>query len=170
MEMSASLEAHDIPDLESHRSELESLARACGSDLIALVQGVQERFGFLPRNVLALVAGGAGVSLARLYGVATFYGSFFLAPRGERILRVCTGTACHVGGSHRITEALSDHLGIAPGETSEDRSFTLDNVPCVGCCSLAPVMMVGDRSHGRLDGPSAVGVVRDLREKSEAAA
>lgn len=165
--MAGFLENHNIPDLESDRDELEELVSHRGSDLVSLVQAIQTKYGFVPKNALELVAGLARVSLARLYGLATFYGSFSLRPRGKRILRVCTGTACHVGGAHRITEALSEHLGLAAGETSKDRAYTLDSVPCVGCCSLAPVLMVNDRSHGRMDGPQAVDVVRNLRAAGE---
>jgi len=157
------LENADLTDLDDRSGEIEDLLARAGPDLVSALQTIQEAYGFLPRTVLRHLSRRNGIPLARVYGVATFYSSFFLAPRGKHVLRVCCGTACHVGGSTRILEALSEDLGIQPGETTADFHFTLDTVGCVGCCSLAPVVVVGDESHGRLTRSGALEVVAALR-------
>ena len=159
-----SLKYEDLPDLDAHRDELDAIAAAAGADITTLIQTVQGTFGFLPRNALAHISRHTGTPLAQLYGIATFYTSFALQPRGKHIVRVCDGTACHVRGSARITDALSERLRIAPGDTTKDRLFTLDVVSCVGCCSLAPVIMVGERSHGRLDKQRAIELIETLAD------
>jgi NADH-quinone oxidoreductase subunit E len=98
-----------------------------------------------------------------MYGVATFYAQFRLNPVGKHIVKVCHGTACHVQNANAITEALEESLGIADGETTEDRLFTLESVACLGCCSLAPVMMIGDETYGKLTGNQAVRIVKNIR-------
>ena len=118
--------------------------------VIAVLQKVQEHFGYLPRAALERVAGCLEVPLSRLYGVATFYAQFKLKPRGRHIIRVCKGTACHIQGSPKIAERIEETLGISSGETTEDLRFTLEEVACVGACALAPVVMVDDEPHGRL--------------------
>ncbi len=156
------LPSRDLPDLEAHLPSLETLVEEDGGDPIRLLQRLQERFGFLPRNVLEHVSRLLSLPLGRLYGLATFYTSLFLEPRGRHVVRVCHGTACHVSGAHRISEALEQHLGVAAGETTEDLTFTLEEVACLGCCSLAPVLAVGEETHGRLDRRAAVAVVGRL--------
>lgn len=161
--MPSTLQPHagrDIDDLPAHVEELHELARLHAHDLTTLIQVLQSRFGFLPRNVLREVAACIDVPLSRLFGIATFYTSLHLAPRGRHILRVCHGTACHVAGAPAITDALSKELGIAPGETTEDRLFTLESVACVGCCSLAPVVAAGEEMHGRVQHRAVGEVVR----------
>jgi NADH:ubiquinone oxidoreductase subunit E len=161
------LENADLTDLEDRSEEIEDLLARAGTDLVNALQTIQREYGFLPRSVLRHLSQRSGIPLARVYGVATFYSSFFLTPRGKHVLRVCCGTACHVGGSTRILEALSDDLGIQAGETSEDLQFTLDTVGCVGCCSLAPVIVVGDESYGRLNRTRAVDVAAALRASGD---
>ena len=118
---------------------------------IPILQAIQTRFRYLPIEALERVAATTEISSTELYGVATFYAQFRLTPVGEHIIKVCHGTACHVGGAPGLTEALCDHLGIAPGATTPDMKITVDQVACVGCCSLAPVVMVDDDTFGRLD-------------------
>lgn len=135
-----------------------------GSDsLIPLLQQAQEFYGWLPKEVLEGIAQRTGIPLARIYGVATFYTQFRLAPVGRHIIRVCHGTACHVAGAERITEALEDELKIRDGETTPDLRFTLDSVACLGCCSLAPVLMVDDDTHGRLTPDRARRLIHDYK-------
>ena len=137
--------------------ELGGLLRAC-EGLVEALRVAQGEFGWLSPEMLRLVAVERGVPLARVHGVATFYSSFHLKPRGRNLLRVCRGTACHVGGADRLVDALSKHLGIALEETTDDLAFTLESAACLGCCSLAPVLAAGEETWGRLDGPAAVGV------------
>ena len=119
--------------------------------LIPVLQFVQTSSRFLPTEAITVVARYLGMSEAQVFGVASFYAQFRLTPVGEHIIKVCHGTACHVGGAPGLTEALCDHLGIAPGATTPDMKITVDQVACVGCCSLAPVVMVDDDTFGRLD-------------------
>jgi NADH-quinone oxidoreductase subunit E len=130
----------------------EILARYPGEPkhLVSVLQDLQLRYRYLPRPALERVAGTLGVPLAKVYGVATFYKAFSLTPRGEKILRVCTGTACHIRGAPLILSELRTRLGISPGETTSDLKFSLEVVNCVGACALAPVVMENDTAHGNL--------------------
>jgi NADH-quinone oxidoreductase subunit E len=98
-----------------------------------------------------------------MYGVATFYAQFRLKPVGKNIIKVCHGTACHVQNANTITDSLQESLKIKDGETSEDGMFTLESVACLGCCSLAPVMMIGENTYGKLTGSEAVRIVKQIR-------
>lgn len=118
--------------------------------LIPLLQATQEIFGYLPEGALVRIARSLRLSPAEVYGVATFYGQFRLTPVGKHLITVCHGTACHVAGADRISESLERALGIPTGGTTSDGLFTLRNVACLGCCSLAPVVMIDKTAHGRL--------------------
>ncbi|MCF8328456.1 MAG: NADH-quinone oxidoreductase subunit NuoE [Bacteroidales bacterium] len=134
-------------------------------NLIPLLQRTQEIYGYLPRKALLKISREIGIELSEMYGVATFYAQFRLQPVGKHIIKVCHGTACHVQNAGGITDALEEALGVADGETTTDRLFTLESVACLGCCSLAPVMMIGDETYGKLDGNKAVKVIKDIRVK-----
>ena len=120
------------------------------SQLIPMLQDVQAIYGYLPELALQEIADFVGLPLSRVYGVATFYNQFRLAPLGENIIRVCRGTACHVKNSANILAAVESALKIKAGETTRDRKFTIEIVACIGACSIAPVMTVNDDYHGRL--------------------
>jgi NADH-quinone oxidoreductase E subunit len=120
------------------------------SNLIALLQGVQEVYGYLPEGVLQEVADFVEMPLSRVYGVATFYNQFRLTPLGENVIRVCRGTACHVCNSANILFSLETALGIKAGQTSRDKKFTLETVACIGACSIAPVITVNDEYFGKI--------------------
>jgi len=130
--------------------------------LISVLQDIQLHYRYLPRVALERVAGALRVPLANIYGVATFYKAFSLTPRGERELRVCTGTACHIRGAPLILGELTKRLGIRPGQTTDDLAFSLEAVNCVGACALAPVVVVNDVAHGNV---SVTGVRRLIRKK-----
>ncbi|ADL13785.1 NADH-quinone oxidoreductase subunit NuoE [Acetohalobium arabaticum] len=119
-------------------------------NLIPILQAIQEEYGYLPQQVLKELSENLGVSLSKIYGVTTFYSQFHLNPRGENVIRVCMGTACHVRGGEKILEKIQEELGIDDGETTEDLKFTLESVACIGACGLAPVIMINDDTHGRL--------------------
>lgn len=119
--------------------------------VISALQEVQDEFGYLPRPAIERIATKLKIPASRVYGVITFYSQFYLKPRGENTIRVCMGTACHVQGGARIIGRVEEILGIKVGETTDDLKFTLEQVACIGCCALAPVMMVNDDPHGRLD-------------------
>ncbi len=137
-------------------------------NLIPLLQGTQVIYGFLPKEAFTKLANETGLKLNELYGVATFYAQFRLHPVGKNIIRVCHGTACHVQNATAITDDLKDELNVKDGETTADGIFTLESVACLGCCSLAPVMMIGEETYGKLTGKSAVKTIKDIRRKETA--
>jgi NADH-quinone oxidoreductase subunit E len=118
--------------------------------LISVLQDLQIAYRYLPREALELTSETLEVPLAKVYGVATFYKAFSLVPKGETVLRVCTGTACHIRGAPLILGELEARLGISAGETTEDLSFSLEAVNCVGACALAPVVVANDSAHGNV--------------------
>lgn len=119
--------------------------------LIPVLQKAQGLYGYLSEETMIHVANGLGLKSSEVYGVATFYTQFRFNPVGEHIIRACHGTACHVSGAENITLIMADKLRISPGETTADMKFTLDTVACLGCCSLAPVVMVDEDVYGRLN-------------------
>ncbi|MDA3936225.1 MAG: NAD(P)H-dependent oxidoreductase subunit E [Actinomycetota bacterium] len=133
--------------------------------LIPVLQATQEIFGFLPEVALRAVADARDTPLSEVYGVATFYAQFHLEPRGDTIVRVCHGTACHVRGGDEVAAVISDELGIAVGETGQDLSFTVESVACVGCCGLAPLVLVDDQMHASLDSKSARKLAKRIRRE-----
>ncbi len=131
--------------------------------LIPLLQGAQNLYGYIPREVFEKISDATGLRLSDLYGVATFYAQFRLYPVGKNIIKVCHGTACHVQNANTITDSLKEALNVKDGETTEDGLFTLESVACLGCCSLAPVLMVAGEVYGKLTGKEAVRIIRDIR-------
>ena len=132
-------------------------------NVIPLLQGTQAIFGYLPHDAFMKIAQATGLELSDMYGVATFYSQFRLKPVGKHIVKICHGTACHVQNANTISDALEEALKIKDGETTEDGMFTLESVACLGCCSLAPVMMIGDGTYGKLTGTEAVRIVKNIR-------
>ena len=132
-------------------------------NLIPLLQGAQDIFGFIPRPVFEKISAECGIPLSDMFGVATFYAQFRLKPVGKLIIKVCHGTACHVQNAKEITEAIEESLKIKDGETTGDRFYTLESVACLGCCSLAPVMMIGDQTYGKLTGNEAVKIIKKIK-------
>lgn len=124
-------------------------------ELIPLLQSAQDHFGYIPRRAIKYISGVTNIPESTVYGVITFYSQFRLQPMGKYVVRVCAGTACHVSGSKMLVETVQDELGIEVDDTTKDGLFTLSTVACLGCCSLAPVIMVNDETHGRLT-PAAV--------------
>jgi NADH-quinone oxidoreductase subunit E len=120
------------------------------SNLIPLLQVVQEKTGWLTNEAMAAIADYLRVPPSLIYGVATFYAQFYLTPQGKHRVKVCQGTACHVRGSQAIMDQLSSKLGIPPGGTTSDLLFSLERVACFGSCALAPVMVLDGKVHGRV--------------------
>lgn len=131
-------------------------------ELIPMLQTVQRALGYLPEQALLEIARFTGVTSASVYGVATFYSQFRLQPVGKHIIKVCRGTACHVRGSGRILKDIQKRLKVEPGETTPDQQFTLETVACFGSCALAPVMVVNDSVHGRMDSATSTGMLDEL--------
>ncbi|MFH1531914.1 MAG: NAD(P)H-dependent oxidoreductase subunit E [Pseudomonadota bacterium] len=115
------------------------------ASLVEILHDVQLTHRHVPRDSLAAIAAHTGVSLARVFGVATFYGAFSFTPKGEKIVKCCMGTACHVRGAGRNLEDMEARLGLAAGQTSEDGKYSLEAVNCVGACGIAPVVTVNER-------------------------
>ncbi|NOZ47601.1 MAG: NADH-quinone oxidoreductase subunit NuoE [Chlorobi bacterium] len=134
-------------------------------NLIPLLQHAQNIYGYIPQQAFCKISENTGINLNEMYGVATFYAQFRLKPVGKNIIKVCHGTACHVQNAGTITDSLEESLKIKDGETTDDGLFTLESVACLGCCSLAPVMMIGNETHGNLTGKSAVKIVKEIKIK-----
>ena len=132
-------------------------------NMIPLLQGVQDLYGYIPRGAFDVISRETGLKLNEMYGVVTFYAQFRLNPVGKHIVKVCHGTACHVQNANSITDALKEALKVEDGETTDDNMFTLESVACLGCCSLAPVMMIGDDTYGKLTNSQAVKVIKGIR-------
>lgn len=147
---------------------LEKYAAVPGS-LITILQQAQDIYGYLSQEAIMYISKKTGILPARIYGVATFYAQFRLTPVGKYLIMMCKGTACHVNGADRVEEAVVEHLGIHDGETTEDGVFTLNNVACLGCCSLAPVMMIksadGEETYGNLTKDSVVKILDEIRAR-----
>ena len=138
---------------EAKPSELDKiLARHKGArgSLIPVLQEVQAVQGYISHDAIREISAALKIPATDIFGVATFYAQFHLKPRGRHVVRVCQGTACHVRGSAIILAEVEKELGIQPGETTEDLRYTLEPVACLGCCGLAPVMMIDEDTHGRL--------------------
>jgi NADH-quinone oxidoreductase subunit E len=134
--------------------------------LITILQQAQDIYGYLPLSVLEYIAQETGVKSAQIFGVATFYAQFRLSPIGENLIMLCKGTACHVNGADKIEEAIIEELNIHDGETTEDKLFTLNNVACLGCCSLSPVMMINGETYGSLTPQKAKKILKEIKTKS----
>jgi NADH:ubiquinone oxidoreductase subunit E len=138
--------------------------------LIPALQRVQELDGFISRERMAEIQRESGIPLAQIYGVATFYSQFRLRPVGKHIVRVCHGTACHVSGANAITKSAEDYLKIGTGGTTADRLFTLETVSCLGCCSLAPVIMINSATWGNLEPADLKKILRKYRRPADESA
>lgn len=158
-------QANGKADMEQLKALLEG-HKYDSSKLIPLLQAAQNLYGYLPEDAFLMISEATGVPVSDIYGVATFYAQFRLKPVGKHIIKVCHGTACHVQNANAITDALKDTLQIPEGETTPDGMFTLESVACLGCCSLAPVMMIGDNTHGKLTGKIASRIVKDLKNET----
>lgn len=147
--------------------KIESIIATYGevpSSLIPILQDVQEEYNYLPEEVLEHVAKRLGTHLSKVYHVATFYNAFSLKPKGKYRIHVCTGTTCHVKGAEKIIDELYREIGIKPGETSQDMRFTVETVRCIGCCSLAPALVVNKDTHGKVRLGKVVNILKNYQE------
>lgn len=119
--------------------------------LIPLVEEIQEKVGYIPRESIPVIASALGLFPSQVQAVITFYEQLYTEPRGRNIVRVCRGTACHVRGGKTILKLVKQHLGIEEGETTEDMEYTLETVACIGVCALAPNLMINKEAHGNLN-------------------
>jgi NADH:ubiquinone oxidoreductase subunit E len=136
--------------------------------LLMIMQDITDIYNYMPPEIIPRLVERLGVKKSQIYSVATFYKTISLEPRGKYIVSVCTGTACHVRGADKITEALEQNLHVQEGQTTEDGLFTLEAVRCVGCCASGPVITVNKETHGGLDRSSALKVIEDYRQQASA--
>ncbi len=148
-------------DVESKVDEIISRYPGGKREIISILQDVQEEFNYIPKDVLIEVSSKLEMPLSRAYALATFYSAFSLEPRGDYPISVCLGTACHVRGAPRIVDQLERELGISKGHTTPDGKFSLDEVRCLGCCGLAPVITVGSDLYGKIK----IGRVKSILKK-----
>jgi NADH:ubiquinone oxidoreductase subunit E len=143
-------EATETLDMKHADLIVEQMKPITSSDIIPLLQKLQDAYGYLPREVVLDVCERTGLPASRVFGVATFYEQFHLEPRGRHLIRCCRGTACHVRGGKNIILALERELGVKEGGTTKDMRFTFETVACLGTCFLAPVIMVDDDYFGKV--------------------
>jgi NADH-quinone oxidoreductase subunit E len=133
--------------------------------LISILHEIQDRYNHLPEKALRKVASRLQMDLSDIYGVATFYKSFSLIPRGKHSLTLCLGTACHVRGGPKILREVKKLLNIKPGQTTEDRKFSLNVVNCLGVCAIGPVMFVDGKFYGEMNPVKAKRIIEKLNKK-----
>ena len=154
-------------DCKNQFEELEATFekyQGIAGNLISVLQNAQEIYGFLSVDLMRYIALRTENSIAKVYGVATFYTQFRFEPVGDYLIMLCQGTACHVNGSAMIEETVMEYLNIKEGETTPDGLFTLNNVACLGCCSLSPVMMINDDTYGQLTSKKVEKILAEIKE------
>ena len=147
--------------------EARQIVKEVGSEpekVIPLLQEIQSRHSYLPDDLVEAVAEVMEVPASDVYGVATFYSQFRFTPMGKHLIKVCKGTACHVSGADLLTTSISDELGVEEGGTTDDMLFTLETVACLGCCSLAPVVMIDDKVYGKLTSSKVRKIVKEYKD------
>lgn len=158
-----------MEDLNSQSmSQITALLEQRGKDiesLIRILQDIQKELGYVPEKAVDIVAAELGISPTRIYGIITFYEQFRLQPPGEHSLKVCQGTACHVMGGELILNYLSDKLDVKAGETTSDKRFSFERVACVGCCGMAPVVLLDDKTHGNSNITSVDKLIEDSKKE-----
>ena len=132
--------------------------------LLPIMQNAQEIFGCVDEDVQHYISKEVGVPVSTIYGVATFYSQFTLQPKGTYALGLCLGTACYVRGSQLVMDELVKQLGVEPGHTTPDGLFTLDATRCIGCCGLAPAMMINDDVYGKVTPEEVSGILNKYRQ------
>jgi NADH-quinone oxidoreductase subunit E len=137
-------------DARKARKVLERYPEGDPTGLIHALQDIQAEFGYVPCKAAEMVCERLGVPISKAFSVSTFYKAFSLEPKGDVVIRVCTGTACHIRGAQILVDELQAALGIEPGRTTKDLRFTLETVNCVGACAMAPVVSVGGEYHGNV--------------------
>ena len=155
---------HENVDLSLLEDVLVHYADIKGS-LITILQKTQEIYGYIPMDAVYHISARTGLTPAKILGVATFYSQFRFQAVGKYLIMICKGTACYVNGAERIIEAVKEELGIGDNETTSDGLFSLSLVSCLGCCSLAPVMMINEDTYGSLTPDKVKQILRDIREK-----
>ena len=160
-----------MSNLKLQECHIKSIHEICDSykndpgDLIKILHSAQTHFGYLPESVQREIAKKLKISVAKVYGVVTFYSFFTMTPKGRHAISVCMGTACYVRGAGLVLDELEKQLGIRVGETTEDGLFTLDACRCLGACGLAPVLTVDAHVHGRLSKDNVTDIIKKYKEE-----
>lgn len=169
------MKSTSAPLLEEMDPSMEKEVRQCThhwkdeeGNLIMMLHEIQNRIGFVPREATLLLAEETGVPVARVYEVLTFYHYFKLVAPGKNNIILCNGTACYLKGVERILNELERRLGIKDGETTKDRLFHIETVRCVGCCGMAPVLVVNGKTIGKSVPTDVAGLVENIRKEEEA--
>ncbi len=137
-----------------------------GGNIILVLQEIQKVFGYIPEDAVNWFSRKTDIPSSKFFGVVTFYSQFHLNPRGKNIITACCGTVCHVKGADRVISRLRDELSLKPGQdTTRDKQFTLENVNCVGACSIAPIVMVNDKVYGNMNPDKIMKNLEDYREE-----
>jgi len=152
-----------VIDAITHKHSVERGA------VIPILQEVQDTLGYVPKAAIQRVAGDIDVPASEIYGIVTFYAQFRLEPLGKYLIKVCHGTACHLCGAEMVADTIAQVAGAKEGETSEDKLFTIERVACIGCCSLAPCIMISSDTHGRLTPESIDKTVKEIQKRESAA-
>jgi len=158
------IESYKFSDPNIDVSMLEpELIKYAGTEgnIINILQKAQELYGYLPVDLIIYISRRTNVKPAKILGIVTFYTQFRTKPVGKNLILLCQGTACHVNGSAAIEEFIREYLKVEEGEITPDGLFTYNNVACIGCCSLSPVMMVGDKTYGNLTRESTVRILEE---------
>jgi NADH-quinone oxidoreductase subunit E len=164
--MVSEIKSIDGIELEIANSIIETYKKSNGNK-ITLLQHVQEKFGFLPSAILSYLSKKLKISLAELYGIATFYAQFKFMEKGKYVITCCDGTACHVKGAPLLVEFCESYLGIKPGQTTKDKLFSLETVACFGCCAISPVIMINDEFYGNLTLKKLKQILGKIKKDSE---
>ena len=155
---------HESVDLSLIKDVLDQYADVKGS-LISILQKTQEIYGYVPIDAVYHISERTGLTPAKIMGVATFYAQFRFQAVGKYLIMICKGTACYVNGANAVAAAVMEELGIGDNETTADGLFSLSLVSCLGCCSLAPVMMINEDTYGSLTPEKVVKILRDIKAK-----
>ena len=155
----SSLPFNGTPEQEAKLKAVIEAKKDIQGSLMSVMQDAQEIYGYLPLEVQQMIATGMGVSVEKVYGIATFYAQFALSPKGKYNISVCLGTACYVKGAQKLIDRLSEVLGIQAGECTADGKFSLEACRCIGACGLAPVLTVNEDVYGRLTEKDIDGII-----------
>lgn len=156
--------------VELRKDQVDKIKEICksfdndGGELINVLHKVQGTYGYLPAEVQEVVAQELKLSVAKVYGVVTFYSFFTMLPKGKHPISICTGTACYVRGAEKVLEEFKKELDVNVGETTEDGKFSISCLRCVGACGLAPVVMVGDKTYGRVAPEMVKDIINEYNE------
>jgi NADH-quinone oxidoreductase subunit E/NADP-reducing hydrogenase subunit HndA len=156
--------------VELRKDDVDFIHGVCNSfkndpqELINVLHGCQEHFGYLPAEVQEVVAEGLDIPVARVYGVVTFYSFFTMVPKGKHPISICLGTACYVRGAEKVLDEFRKQLGIQVGQCTKDNKFSLSSLRCVGACGLAPVVLVGDKTYGRVSPDQVRSILKEYEQ------